>query len=106
MQLVAGVLEQLPEPLPAVGRLKRRLGLPSISASSSRNFEASLSIGRASSCSPSLVDHGHVRAAVVQVDADPSHSRLVGLEGFEVKRVIEECDRLDLEVELVARAGC
>jgi hypothetical protein len=30
-------------------------------------------------------------------------SRLVGLEGFEVKRVI---DRLDLEVELVARAGC
>jgi transposase len=33
-------------------------------------------------------------------------SRLVGLEGFEVKRVVEEGDRLDLEVELVARAGC
>ena len=33
-------------------------------------------------------------------------SRLVGLEGFEVKRVIEDGDRLDLEVELVARAGC
>jgi transposase len=33
-------------------------------------------------------------------------SRLVGLEGFEVKRVIEVGDRLDLEVELVARAGC
>ena len=33
-------------------------------------------------------------------------SRLVGLEGFEVKRVIEEGDRLDLEVELVARGGC
>jgi transposase len=33
-------------------------------------------------------------------------SRLVGIEGFEVKRVIEEGDRLDLEVELVARAGC
>jgi transposase len=33
-------------------------------------------------------------------------SRLVGLEGFEVKRVIEGGDRLDLEVELVARAGC
>jgi transposase len=32
-------------------------------------------------------------------------SRLVGLEGFEVKRVIERGDRLDLEVELVARAG-
>jgi hypothetical protein len=31
--------------------------------------------------------------------------RLVGLEGFEVKRVIEVGDRLDLEVELVARAG-
>ena len=31
---------------------------------------------------------------------------LVGLEGFEVKRVIERGDRLDLEVELVARAGC
>jgi transposase len=33
-------------------------------------------------------------------------SRLVGLEGFEVKGVIAEGDRLDLEVELVARAGC
>jgi transposase len=33
-------------------------------------------------------------------------SRLVGLEGFEVKSVIEVGDRLDLEVELVARAGC
>jgi transposase len=33
-------------------------------------------------------------------------SRLAGLEGFEVKGVIEEGDRLDLEVELVARAGC
>ena len=33
-------------------------------------------------------------------------SRLVGLEGFEVKGVIERGDRLDLEVELVARAGC
>jgi transposase len=33
-------------------------------------------------------------------------SRLVGLEGFEVKRVIERGDRLDLEVELGARAGC
>ena len=33
-------------------------------------------------------------------------SRLVGLEGFEVKRVIEEGDRLDLEVELAAQAGC
>jgi hypothetical protein len=33
-------------------------------------------------------------------------SRLVGLEGFEVTGVIEEGDRLDLEVELVARSGC
>jgi transposase len=33
-------------------------------------------------------------------------SRLVGLEGLEVKRVIERGDQLDLEVELVARAGC
>jgi transposase len=33
-------------------------------------------------------------------------SRLVGLEGFEVKRVIEEGDQLHLEVELVAGAGC
>jgi transposase len=33
-------------------------------------------------------------------------SRLVGLEGFEVRRVLEDGDRLDLEVELVARAGC
>src|SRR5688500_4253397 len=33
-------------------------------------------------------------------------SRLVGLERFDVKRVLEECDRLNLEVELVARAGC
>jgi len=33
-------------------------------------------------------------------------SRLVGLEGFEVKGVIAGGDRLDLEVELVARAGC
>jgi hypothetical protein len=32
--------------------------------------------------------------------------RLVGLEGFEVKRVIEVGGRLDLELELVARAGC
>jgi transposase len=32
-------------------------------------------------------------------------SRLVGLEGFEVRRVVEVGDRLDLEVELVA-AGC
>ena len=30
-------------------------------------------------------------------------SRLVGLEGFEVKGVIEEGGRLDLEVELVVR---
>ena len=28
-------------------------------------------------------------------------SRLVGLEGFEVKRVVEDGERLDLEVELV-----
>jgi transposase len=33
-------------------------------------------------------------------------SLLVGLEGFEVKGVIERGDRLDLEVERVARAGC
>ena len=33
-------------------------------------------------------------------------SRLVGLDGFEVRRVVEVGDRLDLEVELVARAGC
>ncbi|HEY6778908.1 MAG TPA: transposase family protein, partial [Thermoleophilaceae bacterium] len=33
-------------------------------------------------------------------------SRLVGLEGFEVKLVIEVGGRLDLEVELAARAGC
>jgi transposase len=33
-------------------------------------------------------------------------SRLVGLEGFGVMRVIGVGDRLDLEVELVARAGC
>jgi transposase len=33
-------------------------------------------------------------------------SRLVGLAGFEVNRIVEEGDRLDLEVELVARAGC
>jgi hypothetical protein len=32
-------------------------------------------------------------------------SRIVGLEGFGVKRVIEVGDRLDLEVELVARAA-
>jgi len=32
-------------------------------------------------------------------------TRLVGLEGFEVKRVIEVGDQLDLEVELVARAA-
>jgi hypothetical protein len=32
-------------------------------------------------------------------------TRLVGLEGFEVKGVIEVGDQLDLEVELVARAG-
>lgn len=31
-------------------------------------------------------------------------SRLVGLDGFRVKRVIEDGDQLDLEVELVARA--
>jgi transposase len=33
-------------------------------------------------------------------------TRLVGLEGFEVKRVVEVGDGLDLEVELVARTGC
>jgi zinc-finger of transposase IS204/IS1001/IS1096/IS1165 len=33
-------------------------------------------------------------------------SRLVGFEGFEVKLVIEVGGRLDLEVELAARAGC
>ncbi len=33
-------------------------------------------------------------------------TRLVGLEGFEVKRVVEVGGRLDLEVELAARAGC
>jgi transposase len=33
-------------------------------------------------------------------------TRLVGLEGFEVRRVVEVGGRLDLEVELVARAGC
>jgi transposase len=33
-------------------------------------------------------------------------SRLVGLEDFEVKRVVEVGDRLDLEVESVAGAGC
>ena len=33
-------------------------------------------------------------------------SRVVGLAGLEVKHVIEEGDRLDLEVEPVARAGC
>ena len=32
-------------------------------------------------------------------------SRLVGLDGFEVKRVVEAGDRLDLEVELDARAA-
>jgi transposase len=32
-------------------------------------------------------------------------TRLVGLEGFVAKRVVEVGDRLDLEVELVARAG-
>jgi transposase len=33
-------------------------------------------------------------------------SRLVGLEGSEVTRVLEDGDRLDLEVELVALGGC
>ena len=33
-------------------------------------------------------------------------SHLVGRQGFEVKRVIEVGDQLDLEVELVARGGC
>jgi transposase len=33
-------------------------------------------------------------------------SRLLGLEGLEVRRVIEDGDQLDLEVELVARAAC
>jgi transposase len=33
-------------------------------------------------------------------------SRLVGIEGFEVRRVVEVGERLDLEVELVARASC
>jgi len=33
-------------------------------------------------------------------------SRLVGLEGFKVRRVVEVRDRLDLEVELVAGAAC
>jgi transposase len=33
-------------------------------------------------------------------------SRLVGLEGFEVKRVVEVGGQLDLEVELAAGAGC
>ena len=32
-------------------------------------------------------------------------SRLVGLDGFRVNGVIEDGDQLDLEVELVARAG-
>lgn len=32
-------------------------------------------------------------------------TRLVGLEGFEAKRVVEVGDRLEVEVELVARAG-
>ncbi len=31
-------------------------------------------------------------------------SRLIGLDGFRVRRVIEEGDQLDLEVELIARA--
>jgi transposase len=33
-------------------------------------------------------------------------SRLLGIEGFAVKAVHEMGDRLDLEVELIARAGC
>jgi transposase len=33
-------------------------------------------------------------------------TRLVGLEGFKVTRVVEVGGRLDLEVELAARAGC
>jgi hypothetical protein len=33
-------------------------------------------------------------------------SRVVGLEGFEVKGVFEEGGQLDLQVELAAYAGC
>jgi hypothetical protein len=62
-------------------------------------------LGRDIRC-PFEASRGHELRSQEEQRIAGSRYCLVGLEGFEVKRVVEVADRLDLEVELVARAGC
>ena len=78
VQLVAGGLEHVGEPLPAGGRLERD---PGLAVDLLEQLEEGLRVVRdpAGEQLPSaLIEHGDVRAAPVQVDADPSHTVLHG----------------------------
>jgi hypothetical protein len=70
MNVVAGVLEQLGEPLPAIGRLKRDMRSAGVAKQLSDRLASSrdaLGDGQLSV----LVDDRDLRSAAVQVDADP-----------------------------------
>jgi hypothetical protein len=75
VQLVAVVLEQIGEPLPAVGRLERDLGL-AVEFAQQRHERVGLVDDPArQQLAAVLVDRRHVGALAMQIDADRIHPR-------------------------------
>jgi hypothetical protein len=73
VQLVAGLLEQVGQPLPAVGRLERDLGF---AVDPRQQLEEHLRVvddPARQKLTAALVNHGDVRALAMQVDADRIH---------------------------------
>jgi hypothetical protein len=75
VQLVAVVLEQVGEPLPAVGRLERDLGLAVEPAEQRHERVGVVGDPAREQLAAVLVERRHVRALAMQVDADRIHPR-------------------------------
>jgi hypothetical protein len=75
VQLVAGVLEQIGEPLPAVGRLERDLGL---AVDLRQQLEERGRVVRdppRQQLAALIVEHRNLRARAVQIDTRPSNNQ-------------------------------
>ena len=74
VQLVAGVLEQIGQPLPAVGRLQRDPALALDFGQQRQDRRPIVDEASRAQLAALIVEHCHVRALAMQVDADRMHA--------------------------------
>jgi hypothetical protein len=83
VQLIAGVLEHVGQPLPAIGRLQRHPAFPLDAPEQRQERLRVVENPPRQQLRAVVVDHGDVRTLAVQVDADRMHPWASPGPGFE-----------------------